>query len=174
MCNVRELRIAAPSHCTKSGLYSRGYSNAARVQPNMEPILVEYKGDLRSQVAQPGGQGPLVIHAHGAEESNPDAFSPMQLLVISMASCMLSSIGHAAGVHGIPVGKLQAGVSFTLHRKPTRLASVCVELHVEGPAYDEKQKRILQLASEACPVYRSLAQEVEKQVVFVFANGEGA
>ena len=45
---------------------------------------------------------------------------------------------------------------------------------MEGPAYDEKLKRILQLASEACPVYRSLAQEVEKQVVFVFANGEGA
>ena len=93
----------------------------------------------------------------------------MQLLCVAGAACTLSTLGTVARVHNFSVEGMKATVDYKVTDKPKRLKSMHLVIDLRGHEYSPKEKKILQLALEQCPVMRSLASDVEKVVEFLFS-----
>ncbi len=136
----------------------------------MVTIDVEYKGDLRC-VAKHGPSGVEVttdapVDNHGKGES----FSPTDLCATALAACMATIMGIQARTLGIDLKgmriQVKKGMTATA---PRRIAQLPVEFWVPCKL-DEKQKAQLVRAAESCPVHHSLHPEIEKPIIWHWAD----
>lgn len=134
----------------------------------MDSTLVRYYGYLQTQTQQPGVGDLVYTQGHTPEGDPVVGHSPVKLVTIAAAGCVMSMIGHAARVHDFDVEGMYTLVSHTMHAKPARIASVRLEIHIEGKSLGEKERKVIDLAARSCPVFASLSPEVEKELVFVY------
>ena len=134
----------------------------------MAAIKVVYTGDNRTQSLDPS-ERIVATQTNLAEGETPDSYNPMQLLCVAGVACTLSTLAAVAKVHNFSVEGMSATVEYKVTEKPKRLKSMHVEIDLRGHDYTPKEKKILQLALEQCPVMRSLASDVEKEIEFLFS-----
>jgi len=134
----------------------------------MAAIEIIYTGDYKTQSTDPSGRV-LASQTNLQEGETPEAYNPMQLLCFAGAACTLSTLGAVAQIHNFSVEGMKATVDYKVTDKPKRLKSMSMLIDLRGHEYSAKEKKILQLALEQCPVMRSLASDVEKVVEFLFS-----
>lgn len=134
----------------------------------MAAIEIVYTGDYKTQSTDPSGRV-VASQTNLQEAETPEAYNPMQLLCVAGAACTLSTLGTVARVHNFSVEGMKATVDYKVTDKPKRLKSMHLVIDLRGHEYSPKEKKILQLALEQCPVMRSLASDVEKVVEFLFS-----
>ena len=94
------------------------------------------------------------------------AFSPTDLVSAALASCIMTIMGIKAKDMGYTIEHLTASVSKTMASNPRRIDCIDINLEIMIPGVTEKQREILERATRACPVARSLHGEVTKNVSF--------
>ena len=134
----------------------------------MAAIEIVYTGNHKTQSTDPSGRV-LASQTNLQEGETPEAYNPMQLLCFAGAACTLSTLGAVAQIHNFSVEGMKATVDYKVTDKPKRLKSMSMLIDLRGHEYSAKEKKILQLALEQCPVMRSLAPDVEKVVEFLFS-----
>ncbi len=134
----------------------------------MAAIEIVYTGNHKTQSIDPSGRV-LASQTNLQEGETPEAYNPMQLLCFAGAACTLSTLGAVAQIHNFSVEGMKATVDYKVTDKPKRLKSMHLVIDLRGHEYSPKEKKILQLALEQCPVMRSLASDVEKVVEFLFS-----
>tara|TARA_Y100000748_G_C15180256_1_gene365326 strand:- start:152 stop:556 length:405 start_codon:yes stop_codon:yes gene_type:complete len=133
----------------------------------MNSFEIKYNGSLRTS-AKHVDSG-IVINTDAPKDNHGlgENFSPTDLLCVSLASCMLTIMGIALKKHDVDIKGASALVKKTMGADPRMVSKI--EIIIEFPNnYSEKIKQILKRSAYNCPVHKSLSENIEKKIKFIY------
>jgi putative redox protein len=131
----------------------------------MATIESIYLGDLRTEATHVQSGTKIITDAPTDNQGKGEAFSPTDLLIEALTSCMLTIMGIAARTHGINIDNTRASVTKIMEANPRRIGEILIAFKFPGE-YSDKEKKILEQACFACPVSISLHPDLKKTVDF--------
>ncbi len=131
---------------------------------------VEYLGDLHCRLTHgPSGQQ-FMTDAPTDNQGKGDYFSPTDLCVASLASCVTTIMGIIAKSRGIEIEGLKVVAFKEMMNKPyRRIKKIIVDFDFPKEL-TEKEFRLVAAAVDKCPVTKSLNPEIEIERTFKFAG----
>ncbi|MFN7171279.1 MAG: OsmC family protein [Fimbriimonadaceae bacterium] len=106
----------------------------------------------------------LTLDAPRDNQGKGESFSPTDLLLTGLASCLLITAGIKAKSLGLSLeGSRAFGEKVMTTEAPRRIARLTVELELTGSC-DESARRDIESAIHSCPVSRSLNPEIDVEV----------
>lgn len=126
---------------------------------------VTYKGALRTVSVHLRSGNEIITDAPVDNNGKGEAFSPTDTVATALASCMLTIMGVKANANEINIEGASANVTKTMGVNPRRITKVDVVFKLPF-AFDEATKTILERAALTCPVYFSLHNDIEKNIIF--------
>lgn len=143
----------------------RGTSKNPYISLIMATIETVYLGGLRTETIDTESGARILTDAPRDNHGKGEAFSPSDLLGVSLNSCMLSVMGIAARTHDIDIDGATCAITKTMADNPRRISEIVIKLTFPG-IYTDKEKTILERAAFFCPVYQSLNPALKKTVDF--------
>lgn len=123
---------------------------------------IEYLGGLRTAATHVASGTKIITDAPIDNHGKGEAFSPTDLLATSYASCMLTIIGIYCQSHNLPFTNGEAEVTKIMSSQaPRRVEKLIVTLDVSNNGWDDNQKKHVIAAGKACPVAKTLGDNVE-------------
>ena len=132
-----------------------------------------YTGGLKMRLTHGPSGAELATAAPVDNRGDGSSFSPTDLLAASLGSCMVTTMAIVAEREGIPFG--EAGFTLEKHMRsdPRRVDRIPVTIRMPGGLASQQRARLEDVARN-CPVHRSLAPEITRDVEFVYPDGRGA
>ena len=128
-------------------------------------IKGKYEGDLRVQLTHGPSGSVIETDAPIDNQGKGSRFSPTDLVIAALSSCMMTIMGIVARRDGI---KLE-GATFRgekhMSENPRRIGKIILEFNMPSNLTDEQKKK-LEKAAHTCPVHHSLLPEIEKEIKF--------
>ncbi len=131
-------------------------------------ISGRYTGGLKMELRHgPSGQ-PLTTSAPRDNLGDGSSYSPTDLLAASLGSCMVTTMAIVAQRENIPFERAE----FVLEKHmtaapPRRVDAVPVTIRLPASLTPE-QRETLEAAARGCPVHRSLAPEIQRDITFIY------
>lgn len=133
----------------------------------MTTIKTEYLGELRTRATHVRSGNAMVTDAPLDNQGKGEAFSPSDLLVTALASCMITIMGIAAREHNINLDGVKAETLKIMSANPRKVSRVEIVIDFpNGQSYTDKERLILEKAARTCPVIESLHPDMEKELKF--------
>lgn len=131
-------------------------------QSNLRMTEMEtyYNGELRCTSRHPSGVE-ILTDAPKDNHGKGESFSPTDLFVVSIASCMATIMGIQARALKLDLSGMSIKTTKEMSTdRPRRIKRVCIgfDMHCSP---EEKQKKQLIQAAESCPVSHSLSPDIE-------------
>ncbi|OGI20839.1 MAG: osmotically inducible protein OsmC [Candidatus Melainabacteria bacterium RIFCSPHIGHO2_02_FULL_34_12] len=130
-------------------------------------IKGEYEGDLRVKSVHGPSGSVLETDAPLDNQGKGEKFSPTDLVVTSLASCMITIMGIVARRDGI---KLE-GVTFRAEKhmieNPRRIGKIILEIKMPAGLSDDQKKKLEKFA-HTCPVHQSLHPDIKQEIKFIY------
>ena len=124
-----------------------------------------YDGNLRCSATHiPSGQT-LVTDAPVDNMGKGQSFSPTDLLATSMLNCMMTIIAIAADSRKLDVSGMSGSVEKHMASGPRRVSKLEVEISLPTDLNSEDRAWLIKRGL-ACPVHKSVSQEMEVEVKF--------
>jgi putative redox protein len=126
-----------------------------------------YKGDLRSTATHLQSGTQIETDAPTDNQGKGERFSPTDLVVTALGTCMITTMAIKAGTMQIQLDGTRLDVTKIMYSDPRRIGKIIV--HVFFPTQlglDDKQKEILERTARTCPVERTLHPDVELDMQF--------
>ena len=123
---------------------------------------VIYKGGLRCEATHLQSGSITETDAPTDNRGKGERFSPTDLLCVSLATCIVTTMGIKANDMGIELSGTLTEVTKHMLPEPRRVGKI--EVNVIFPAalqINEKDRIILQRAGDNCPVNKSLSPDME-------------
>ena len=96
-----------------------------------------------------------------------ERFSPTDTLCVSLATCMLTTMGIKAADMNVNIDNAKAQVTKHMASDPRRVSKI--EVFVFLPANsNEKDKTVLEKAGNNCPVAKSLHSDIELDLKYTW------
>ena len=131
----------------------------------MVRIEAVYDGNLRCSATHiPSGQT-LVTDAPVDNMGKGQSFSPTDLLAASMLNCMMTIIAIAADSRELDVSGMSGSVEKHMASGPRRVSKLEVEISLPTDLTSEDRAWLIKRGL-ACPVHKSVSQEMEVEVQF--------
>ena len=131
----------------------------------MVRIEAVYDGNLRCSATHiPSGQT-LVTDAPVDNMGKGQSFSPTDLLATSMLNCMMTIIAIAADSRELDVSGMSGSVEKHMASGPRRVSKLEVEISLPTDLNSEDRAWLIKRCL-ACPVHKSVSQEMEVEVKF--------
>ena len=131
-------------------------------------MKVQYLGDLRTECTHLESGVKILTDAPKDNEGKGMAFSPTDLLAVSVASCMITIMGIAAKKVGFDFSEATAEVEKEMVSAPKRrVGKLIIRIrcpHLPSPQIREK----LEQAAIQCPVHASLHPDIKQEIDFVW------
>jgi putative redox protein len=128
-----------------------------------------YLGDLRTESLHYQSQTQIITDAPTDNHGKGEAFSPTDLLCVSLANCKMTTMGIVAQRDNIDLKGMTCEIEKVMQATPRRIAEIIIKLEVPNPErFDEKTRTILRNAALKCPVAMSLSPDVKQTVSFNF------
>ena len=127
-------------------------------------IKTKYLGELRTTSTHVKSGNSLITDAPLDNNGKGEAFSPTDLLVTSLATCMITIMG----MKGLNIDGLDCAVTKIMAVNPRRVCEIVIEFNFAKNDFSEEQKQILRDAAYSCPVAFSLHPDLKKSVTFNF------
>jgi putative redox protein len=126
---------------------------------------VIYEGDLRT-VAQHIASGTRIeTDAPVDNQGKGEKFSPSDLVVTALGSCMMTIMGQKARDLNIDLKGTRIEIQKIMKAEPRRISGISLTFHLpESLQLTEKNKTILQRSAETCPVMYSIHPDIDIQV----------
>ena len=119
-----------------------------------------YTGNLRCEAEHIQSKSEIETDAPTDNRGKGERFSPTDLLCVSLATCMLTTMGIKAADMNVDITNAKAEVTKHMASEPRRVAKI--EIAVSLPANDnEKEKLILEKTGSNCPVIKSIHPDIE-------------
>lgn len=128
---------------------------------------VIYKGVLRTEATHIRSGNTIITDAPTDNKGKGEAFSPTDLVVTALASCMLTIMGIKADEMNINIEGASAEVKKIMAAGPRRIAQVIIVINIPISA-DEKTKNILEKSALTCPVDKSLSDSMIRDIKFIW------
>ena len=124
-----------------------------------------YDGNLRCSATHiPSGQT-LVTDAPVDNMGKGQSFSPTDLLATSMLNCMMTIIAIAADSRELDISGMSGSVEKHMASSPRRVSKLEVEISLPTDLNSEDRAWLIKRGL-ACPVHKSVSQEMEVEVQF--------
>ena len=118
-----------------------------------------YKGNLRCEAEHLQSKTTIETDAPTDNRGKGERFSPTDLLCVSLATCMLTTMGIKAADMNVDISNTRADVTKHMASDPRRVSKVEVTVTLPGNA-NEKERIILEKTGTNCPVAKSLNPEI--------------
>lgn len=128
---------------------------------------VIYKGALRTEATHIRSGNTIITDAPTDNKGKGEAFSPTDLVVTALASCMLTIMGIKADEMNINIKGTSAKVKKIMASGPRRIAQVIIVINIPISA-NEKTQNILEKAALTCPVDKSLSDSMIRDIKFIW------
>ena len=131
-------------------------------------IKGQYEGDLRVKLTHGPSGSILETDAPIDNQGKGSRFSPTDLVVAALGSCMMTIMGIIAKRDGIKFEGSSFRSEKYMSENPRRISKIVLEFYMPKGLTDE-QKRKLEKAAHTCPVHHSLLAEIEKDIKFTYS-----
>ncbi|HEX5724758.1 MAG TPA: OsmC family protein [Longimicrobiaceae bacterium] len=128
-----------------------------------------YTGGLKMRLTHGPSGTEIGTAAPVDNRGDGSSFSPTDLLAASLGSCMVTTMAIVAEREGIPFSQARFTLEKHMRSDPRRVDRIPVTVHMPG-GLDAAQRERLEAAARGCPVHRSLAPEVAREVSFVYPD----
>ena len=128
-------------------------------------IKGEYKGDLRVKLTHGPSGSVIETDAPTDNQGKGEKFSPTDLLVAALSSCMMTIMGIVAKRDGIKLEGTTFRAEKHMSENPRRIGKIILEFNMPEDL-TEVQRTKLEKAAHTCPVHHSLLAEIEKVIKF--------
>jgi putative redox protein len=133
-------------------------------------ITGTYTGKLGTELRHGPSGAVLRTAAPLDNQGDGSSFSPTDLVAAAFASCIVTTMAIVAERDGIPFAGVDFRVEKHMVKEPRRIGALPVVIHMPaGLSPGERQK--LERTAHTCPVHRTLRDDVEKTVTFVYPEG---
>jgi len=127
---------------------------------------VIYKGDLRCAATHLQSGSNIETDAPTDNRGKGERFSPTDLLCVSLATCIVTTMAIKATDMGIDLKDTNMEVTKHMRPDPRRVGKVEVKLLLPALNLDEKDRIILQRSGDNCPVMKSLNPSIDVQIEY--------
>ena len=134
----------------------------------MTKVKIQYTGDLRTICTHLDSGIRIETDAPKDVGGKGAAFSPTDLLGVSVASCMLTTMAIAAGRLQVDLEGLTAEVEKEMVSLPVRrIGKLAIRIRCPRSFSKHIQEKLEQ-AALGCPAHASLHPEVKQEIDFVW------
>jgi len=128
-------------------------------------IRTTYSGDLRTEATHTESGTKVITDAPKDNHGMGESFSPSELFLASLSSCMLSCMGIASKKHRINIDGATCEAHKAMLSNPRRIDEVFISFKFPL-LYTPKEQKILEAAAYSCPISLSLHPDLKKSVNF--------
>lgn len=122
---------------------------------------VVYKGDLRCECTHLQSGTITETDAPTDNRGKGERFSPTDTLCVSLATCMITTMGIGAGDMKIDLSGTKIDVTKHMLSDPRRIGKIEITFHLPALQLEEKDRMLLQKIGDHCPVMRSIHPDLE-------------
>ena len=133
----------------------------------MSDISIKYDGGLRTSAVHHQSGSIISTDAPTDNQGKGENFSPTDLFVTALGSCMLTIMGITAQTHGFNIDDSGIDIKKIMGINPRRVSSIEIAINISG-AFSDKEKQLLIKAAKHCPVSKSIHPDIEEHVTFNF------
>jgi putative redox protein len=119
-----------------------------------------YTGNLRCEAEHIQSKSQIETDAPTDNHGKGERFSPTDMLCVSLATCMLTTMGIKAADMKVDITNAKAEVTKHMASDPRRVAKIEVEVSLPANG-DEKERLILEKTGNNCPVAKSVHPDIE-------------
>ena len=131
-------------------------------------IKGQYKGDLRVELTHGPSQSVIETDAPKDNQGKGENFSPTDLVVAALGSCMMTIMGIVAKRDGIKLEGTHFRAEKHMIENPRRIGKIILEIHMPFDLTDEQKKK-LERAAHTCPVHQSLNADIQQDIKFIYS-----
>tara|TARA_B100000029_G_scaffold416194_1_gene420360 strand:- start:127 stop:540 length:414 start_codon:yes stop_codon:yes gene_type:complete len=132
-------------------------------------VEIKYIDNLRTEATHIQSNNKIITDAPIDNMGKGEAFSPTDLFVSSLASCMMTIMGIAAKTHEINIGEVNAEVLKVMGANPRRVSEIHIRF-IFNVKLANKEKEILERAAKHCPVGKSINKDIKEVILFSYEN----
>jgi len=125
-----------------------------------------YKGDLRCECTHLQSGTIIETDAPTDNRGKGERFSPTDTICVGLATCMITTMGIRAADMKIDLTGTRLEVTKHMLSEPRRIAKIEITLNLPAIAIEEKDKKILQMVGDNCPVMKSLHPDLQVAVSY--------
>jgi len=125
-----------------------------------------YKGDLRCECTHLQSGTIIETDAPTDNRGKGERFSPTDTICVGLATCMITTMGIRAADMKIDLTGTRLEVTKHMLSEPRRIAKIEITLNLPAIAIEEKDKKILQMVGDNCPVMKSLHPDLQVVVSY--------
>ena len=128
-----------------------------------------YKGNLRCKAEHLQSKSTIETDAPKDNRGKGEKFSPTDLLCVSLATCMLTTMGIKAADLDLDMTNSKAEVTKHMGSDPRRVMKI--EVAVSLPKnINEKERLILERTGNNCPVAKSVHPDIKLVLSYSWGN----
>lgn len=132
----------------------------------MATSTVKYLGELRTECTHLQSGTVIYTDAPTDNHGRGEKFSPTDLVATAYASCMISIIGIYCNEHGHHYEHGSATVTKVMAASPRRISKIIIDMDLRGNGWDEETFEKIKRAAKACPVAKSVHEDIEIEITF--------
>ena len=121
---------------------------------------IVYTENLRCEAEHIQSKTTIETDAPVDNRGKGEKFSPTDLLCVSLATCMLTTMGIKANELNVDIANSKAAVTKHMLSNPRRVGKVEVKVQLPNNG-SERDQKILEAAGNNCPVMKSISPEIE-------------
>jgi len=121
---------------------------------------IVYKGNLRCEAVHIQSKSTIETDAPTDNRGKGERFSPTDLLCVSLATCMLTTMGIKANDLDVDIAHSKADVTKHMASDPRRVSKIEVSVFLPKNI-NEKERLILERSGNNCPVAKSVHPDIE-------------
>lgn len=129
---------------------------------------VVYKGSLRCECTHLQSGTVTETDAPTDNRGKGERFSPTDTLCVSLATCMITTMGIRAIDLNIDLSGTKLDINKHMLSDPRRIGKIDITLHFPSLQLEEKDKMLLQKIGDNCPVMKSLHPDLLVEVRYVW------
>jgi putative redox protein len=127
-----------------------------------------YQGNLRCMATHLQSGSIIETDAPTDNRGKGERFSPTDLLCVSLATCIVTTIAMKASDMDINIDDSKIAVTKHMLSDPRRVGKIDVKIDFTAQNVDEKTKIILERVGHNCPVHKSIHPDVEMNIEYIW------
>ncbi|MBI3591547.1 MAG: OsmC family protein [Candidatus Melainabacteria bacterium] len=130
-------------------------------------IKGQYEGDLRVKLTHGPSGSVIETDAPLDNQGKGARFSPTDMVVAALGSCMMTIMGIVAKRDGIKLDGAYFRVEKHMVENPRRIGKIVLEIHMPKGLTDDQKKKLEKFA-HTCPVHQALHPDIEQNIKFIY------
>ncbi len=126
----------------------------------MATAEIRYLGELRTEITHLRSQTSFNTDAPLDNKGRGEFISPTDMVAAAMGACMETIVGIYCQEHDLPFHHAKITVIKIMADKPRRISALELHLDFSGNGWNEKTRRAVKAAAEACPVAKSIHPDI--------------